>query len=356
MRTSRSRPPRAPKPASSPRRARPRLWQVLVFGALVLVGATGLAGTSTSPAHGSASAASAPARYPEMAPARHGLASRGLYDVDAGPAATGTSAASAGVSAPPAPGATVANGTTTSPSVSEAQPRIQKTGNLVLFVPARQVDADLAQATGLATGVDGYVLSSATQAASAGQPAQATATLQVPVADFESILAQLEQLGHVSSLTTKANDLTGQYVDLQAQLQALQASRQQYLTIMARAKSIGSVLAVQEQLDGIDSQIQQLQSEQQLMDNETSYSTIDVTLTQATAVPLPRPVPSGLQKAWNGAVSGFESGVDGVVRLAGPIAFALLLVAAFALAGRWAWGWRRRPGRRAPAVSTAENA
>src|SRR5581483_10470939 len=162
-----------------------------------------------------------------------------------------------------------------------------------------------------ATGDGGFVLSSGAQAAANGQPAQAVATLQVPVADFESVLSQVELVGQVSSLSTKANDLTGQYVDLQAQLQALQASRQQYLTIMAKAKSIGDVLAVQEQLDGIDSQIQQIEGDQQLMVNETTYSTINVTITQKTALPPPRPAASGFQKAWDGAVSGFLSGVEG---------------------------------------------
>ena len=53
----------------------------------------------------------------------------------------------------------------------------------------------------------------------------------------------------VSELTTKATDVTAQYVDLQSQITALEASRQQYLTIMTKASSIGDVLAVQAQLD-----------------------------------------------------------------------------------------------------------
>ena len=45
--------------------------------------------------------------------------------------------------------------------------------------------------------------------------------------------------------------MTGQYVDLQARLTALEDSRQQYLTILAKATSIGDILSVQEQLDSI---------------------------------------------------------------------------------------------------------
>ena len=76
--------------------------------------------------------------------------------------------------------------------------------------------------------------------------------------------------------------MTGQYVDLQARLAALEASRQQYLTILAKATSIGDILAVQEQLDSIQSQIEQLQGQLQVLTSETSYSTLNVTSTRAT--------------------------------------------------------------------------
>ena len=66
---------------------------------------------------------------------------------------------------------------------------------------------------------------------------------------FSAALDEAQSLGKTSNLTTKATDVTGQYVDLQAQITSLEASRQQYLTIMTKASSIGDVLAVQAQLD-----------------------------------------------------------------------------------------------------------
>ena len=217
-------------------------------------------------------------------------------------------------------------------------------------MPGGRINANMARVMALATGDGGFVLSSSTQAASNGSPAQATVTLQVPEADFETLVGQVQQLGKVSSLTTQATDVTGQYVDLEAQISVLQASRQQYLTIMAKAKTIGDILAVQDQLDSIDSQLQQLQGQQQLMDNETTYSTLTVTLAQKALPPPVRSPQSGIDKAWHSAVSGFVSGVEGVIRLAGPLAFALLLIGAVFLGLRWAWAWH---SRRRPAASAA---
>lgn len=228
-------------------------------------------------------------------------------------------------------------------SSDQAQPRIEKTGSLTLVVAGNRINTDLSRLMSLATADGGFVESSGTQSASPGSPAQATATLQVPVNNFEALVGQVQALGKVSSLNTQADDVTSQYVDLQAQISALQDSRQQYLTIMAKATTVGQILAVQEQLDNVNNQLQQLQGQQQLMQSETSYSTLNVTLSQKTVPPPVRQPESGIDKAWHSAVSGFVDGVEGVITAAGPILFAGLLLSAIVLAIKWGWRLRRRP-------------
>jgi hypothetical protein len=160
----------------------------------------------------------------------------------------------------------------------------------------------------------------------------------VPVADFDSVLQQARALGTTSSLTTKATDVTGQYVDLQARIGALEATRQQYLTIMTRATSIGDVLSVQDDLDSVQTQIEQLQGQLQLLTSQTAYSTVTVTVNEPTAPPRPAPVPeSGVVRSWHDSVGGFADGVEGIIRYAGPVLFALLCLALVWLGGRALW-------------------
>ena len=138
----------------------------------------------------------------------------------------------------------------------------------------------------IATGAGGFVASSQTQTGNgASGPPSGTITLQVPVTDFSSVLTQAEALGKTSNLTTKATDVTGQYVDLQARIDALTTSRQQYLTIMTKATSIGDVLSVQEELDSVQSQIEQLQGQLQLLNSQTAYSTMTITVNEPNPPP-----------------------------------------------------------------------
>jgi Domain of unknown function (DUF4349) len=318
----------SPRPITSGRAALGALALVLV-----LVGASGLAATVGSgathrPAPGSAAAdhAFAGAALPPVAAER-----LGAFSAAGQPVSTGAKSAQAG----PAPSATIG---------SQAA-KIEETGGITLVVPGAQIQPDLSRLATLAVASGGFVASTQTQSAEPGSPAQGTITLQVPESGFDAVLAQVRGLGRVASLSTTATDVTGQYVDLQARITALQDSRQQYLTIMAKATTVGGILAVQEQLQNLQSQLEQLQGQLQLLNNETTFATLAVTVSQKVVTPPPpRPEP-GLLKAWHAAVGGFVAGFEGVVRVAGPLFFGLLLLAALVLLGRW--GWKYRP-RRAP--------
>jgi hypothetical protein len=228
------------------------------------------------------------------------------------------------------------------PGGAVGQPaKIEQTGTLGLAVRRGALGHTMTQLGALATAFGGFVASSQTQSGSgpgaAGAP-YGNVTLQVPVDNFDAAVKAAQQLGKTSSLTTKATDVTAQYVDLQSRIAALEESRQQYLSILSKATTVGDVLAVQSQLDAIQSQIEQLQGQLQVLTSETSYSTLAVTVTEGSRPAPPAPLPeSGLVRAWHDSTGGFLAGVEGAVRIAGPTLFALLCLAALVLGGRALW-------------------
>ena len=264
-----------------------------------------------------------------------------LHGSVAAPSATSKGAASSGTAQGAAGGPAVTTPTAPAlPGDAVGQPaKIEQTGTLGLAVGRGALTRTMTKLTALAVGSGGFVASSQTQSgADASGAPYGTITLQVPVANFSTLLKQAQGLGKTSDLTTKATDVTGQYVDLQARIAALQASRQAYLAILAKATTVGDVLSVQEQLDTIQQQIEQLQGQLQVLTSETSYSTLTVTVSEGS--PPPRPVAgpeSGLVRAWHDSIGGFVAGVEGVVRVAGPVLFALLCLAVVLMGGRALW-------------------
>ena len=231
------------------------------------------------------------------------------------------------------------------PGAVGQSPKVVTTGSVDLTIGNGSIQSVVTRLTAVVVGDGGFVAKSQVQVGSpvTGTSSSGTVVLQVPQASFGILVTQVQGIGKVESSTSTSTDVTGQYVDLQSRITALQASRQQYLTILSRATSIGDILAVQSQLDALQSQIEQLQGQLDVLNSQTTYGTLTVSLAEAGHHPPPPPSPrSGLSAAWHDSVSGFVSGFEWLIRIAGPVLFVVLFVLALAAAGRVAWRTYRR--------------
>jgi hypothetical protein len=253
---------------------------------------------------------------------------------------------SGGAVSTPSVASTAPSHSTSLPSDVGQSPEIERSGSATLEVKGDSVNAAVTQLTNIALVSGGFVASSDVQQGSGQHPTSSgEITLQVPTNTLGTVIAQLSSLGKVSLLETRATNVTGQYVDLQARITALEDSRQQYLTILTKATSIGDILSVQSQLDTIQSELEQLQGQLQVMNGQTTYASFAVSIDQRPPKPLPAPSPpSAIDRAWHHAISSFSGGFDALVRNSGGFLFFLVCLAAILVAGRWGW---RRVARRA---------
>ena len=243
-------------------------------------------------------------------------------------------------------GKTVQNAKTSSPDGSL---RVEEIGRIQLTVGGTHFQSTLTQLTDFATTDGGFVASTQSHIGTKATHSYSTGSivLQVPERDFTMLVDQVRHAGVATSVVTSATDVTGQYVDLQARINALQVSRTQYLKIMTRTNSIGGILSVQNQLNSIQSQIEQLRAQLNLLNSETTYATLTVSLSEVGhQIVTPAHPATGVDKAWHDSLHGFAAGVEWLIRIAGPLLFALLLLAALLVLGRWTWRAteRRRGG------------
>jgi hypothetical protein len=227
-----------------------------------------------------------------------------------------------------------ANGGAGEKTVVSAQ-RIESDGTVALVVPSGKVAATIASLTKLAAGDDGLVDSTNAYggAGSATRFSSGTVVLQVPQSSFALLVAQVQRVGHATSVTTNSNDVTAHYVDLQARIHALEVSRSQYLAIMTRATTISAILAVQSQINQLQSQIEQFQGQLKVLNNETTFASVTINIVEKGHTSSTNHRRTGFAKAWHDSVVGFVDGFEWLLRLAGPLLFAALLLGAlYALA------------------------
>jgi Domain of unknown function (DUF4349) len=205
--------------------------------------------------------------------------------------------------------------------------KIESQGTVNLTVARGHIESAFTKLSSLATSLHGMVESSQANSTSTSTSfATGTIVLEVPQPSFAQFVAEVERVGHATSVTTSSTNVTSQSVDLQARITALNASLAQYLKIMTKATTISGILAVQDQINTIQSEIEQDQSQLKVLTNQTTYASLSVDVSEPSHhVSSKR---SGFDKAWHDSLHGFVAGFEWLVRLAGPALFALLMLGA----------------------------
>ena len=159
-----------------------------------------------------------------------------------------------------------------------AERLVIRTANMVLVV--EDVNAALQQITGLATANGGYVINS--NLMEDKNRLYASIYFRVDAAMFNDTLQALRNLAvDIRHESTNGQDVTEEYVDLDAQLRNLQASESQLLVLMDKAGSVEEILKVQQQLTSTRGQIEQLEGRMQYLKQSAALSSISVSLEQS---------------------------------------------------------------------------
>ena len=230
-------------------------------------------------------------------------------------------AAAAGTVAPPVPRAAPS-----APSAADSA-KVIKNGTLEVRVGKGTVTESMNRLTAVATGLGGYVSESRTTASStSGSQASATIAVRVPAAAFEALIAEASKLGEVRSTSTSGQDVTAQFTDIDAQLQALNATREQFLLVLGQANNVGDILAVQDRITQVQTQIDQLEGQKRLLTDQTSFGTLSVTLLEPGATVAAPPVDDNtdLGDAWREAREHFVDGVESIVAASGTLVLVAL--------------------------------
>ena len=208
------------------------------------------------------------------------------------------------------------------------------------------VGASFSEVSRLATSSGGFVERSSFANTGADADRAASLTIRVPVSRYEDTLGSLRGL-RGSSLQTEASnsrEVTDQYTDLQSRLRNLERTEQQYLDLLAHAKTIPDILTVQDRLDAVRLHVEQIQGRLKVLDDQTDLATIDVSLTPVVATTGdggPKSVMEASGDAWSWfteasryAAAGLAMLAVAAVFLAPPAALVLAVARIVARRGR----------------------
>ena len=312
----------AQSPAPVPRGRKRTAWLGLAAGLvafLLIAGVVGLldqngvlnrdqAGKSVR--EGSSPAGEATGEVPQSAP-------REQFDSFGGGGNTGgTGATGSGISGAPALDDQSGAGDLT---------KIIRKGDLSLTVPRDGLGKAVDTVTAIANEKGGFVFSS-----SVGEH-EGNLVLRLPAARFDAAVTALRRVGAVTNVTITSQDVTAEFIDLNARLGIAIGRRRVLQQLYAKATTIEQTVRVLDALDETQLRIEETQGQLNVIENQTSQSTIRVGLREegtpdASAETVENP---SIGSAWDRAIAGFFGVIAAVVIGIGylvPIAILALLV------------------------------
>jgi hypothetical protein len=306
------------------------------------------------------------------APLRDVMTEANVVAADAKLSVAPAPGAPGGAGAPAAPAAPLQAVAPLSPSIVDRM--IVKTGALTLQLgeSGDALSAAVQRVNAIVAGVPGaYVAASSTSYRSETPPVApvapglprdvprpmpvpqpsttATLTLKVPVDAFDQTMQRLREIGSPLSENISTQEVTEEYVDLEAQVRNLEATEQQYLRFLERAQRIEEILPIQQRLTEVRSQIERIKGRMTLLQRRADVSTIVVSLVVpaskggSSPVGEPRALRT-LKEAWGQLLVALSGALDLVIYVA---VYALPLLP---LVGLVIW-WRRRQSGATPATA-----
>jgi hypothetical protein len=182
---------------------------------------------------------------------------------------------------------------------------------------------------GIAARSGGYV-SSASISTGYNDRLTGAVTLRIPANRFEDALSGIKGIGKVTYLSVQSQDVTSEYVDTAAKIAAYKNQIAQYNAILKNATEVKDVLAVQQQIDMVQTELDRATGQMKYLTSRIDDATISVSLQE------PEPVGgrSGHDfiTAINDGIAGFFGVIDGLIVLVITI-IPLLVIGGAAYAG-----------------------
>lgn len=148
----------------------------------------------------------------------------------------------------------------------------------------------------------GSVESLTVQRSSGDAPAGAQLSVRVPPERVDEAIEQFAEIGEIVSQSRSAQDVTTEYVDLEARIKALETSVKRLNDLMAGAATTTELLEAEGALTQRQQELDGLRAQFKALDSQVSQATIWVSITATRVLP-----GGGPGSFWEGLVAGLDS-------------------------------------------------
>lgn len=108
----------------------------------------------------------------------------------------------------------------------------------------------------------------------------ASYTLRIPSEKLDGFTDDLEENTNILSFYSTTEDITLQYVDTESRRNALREEEKRLLELVKQAQTVEELITLEDRLSDIRYQMESIESRLKSMDNQVSYSTVELSVEQ----------------------------------------------------------------------------
>lgn len=154
-----------------------------------------------------------------------------------------------------------------------------------------------------------------------------TIGIRVPVGKTSSVLGAIRSMGHVESERSTADDITDDYVDMEARLKNAQASEARLKEMYHRAGTVKDVLEVEKELTRVRGDIEAFMTKKRNWDILVEMVTIEVNLREpSAAMPAAHNFWEPIRSSFGGSLEGFANSLRALIIFIGVIVPWLVII------------------------------
>ena len=130
--------------------------------------------------------------------------------------------------------------------------------------------------------------------------------IRVPSKSFDLFIGDMTELGNVTSRQIRGEDITGQYLDVEARLKSLKLQEERLLTLLSKAEKLQDIIELERELSNVRYEIENYTGTLKQWDNMVQYSRVSVDVYEVRELTKEEPEPitwgdriiSGFIKSW----------------------------------------------------------
>ena len=195
-----------------------------------------------------------------------------------------------------------------------------------MSIETKKFDEDIKAIRKLVQANGGYYESSSVSGNAEYGGRYASYSARIPANKYQGFMDSLGGIGSVTSCDENVDDITSQYVDVQARLKSLRTKLARLEELEAQAETVEDLLAIEDRINDVQYDLENYTAQLRLYDDKVDYCTVTINVNEVVTY-------SEVKKdtAWNRFAEAFEDSFDSFVAFLQGLVVALIYILPYAI-------------------------